>query len=63
MAGKPTQKSRHPFPILIAEDHPTTRRILEKIVINAGYETVSVGNGRKALELFNERFFPIIITA
>ena len=61
MAGKPTQKFRHPFPILIAEDHPTTRRILEKIVINAGYETVSVGNGRKALELFNERFFPIII--
>lgn len=61
MAGKPTQKFRHAFPILIAEDHPTTRRILEKIVINAGYETVSVGNGRKALELFNEKFFPIII--
>jgi DNA-binding response OmpR family regulator len=61
MARKQTQKFRHPFPILIAEDHPTTRGILEKILINIGYETVSVGNGREALELFKERFFPIIM--
>ncbi len=58
---KPSQELRPSFPVLIAEDHPATRRLLEKILISAGYETESAENGRKAIELFNERFFPIIV--
>ncbi len=50
------------FPILVAEDNPVSRKILEKILVKAGHEVVSAGNGQKALELFNEKFFPIVLT-
>ena len=50
------------FPILVAEDDPVARKILEKTLIKEGHEVVSVENGRKAFELFKERFFPIILT-
>ena len=50
------------FPILIVEDNPVSRRLLEKTLIKAGHEVTSVENGRKALELFNEKFFPIVLT-
>ncbi len=36
--------------ILIADDDPLTRRLLEKMLLDAGYEVVGVENGRKALE-------------
>ena len=50
------------FPILIAEDDPVSRSLLEKILIKAGNKVVSVDNGQKALALLNEKFFPIILT-
>ena len=50
------------FPILIAEDNPASQRLLEKTLIKAGHEFVSVENGRKALEQFKERYFPIVLT-
>ena len=52
----------HNFPILIVEDNPVSRKLLKKTLVRAGHEVTSVQNGRKALELFNERFFPIILT-
>ena len=52
----------HHFPILVAEDNPVTRKLLEKILVKAGHEVVSVENGRKALEVFKEAFFPIVLT-
>jgi len=51
-----------PFPILIAEDDPVSRKLLEKVLIKAGNTVVSVDNGQKALALINEKFFPIILT-
>lgn len=51
-----------PFPILIAEDNPVSRRLLEKTLSKAGCEVVSARNGREALELFDKRFFPIVLT-
>ena len=54
--------NEHRFPVLIAEDNPISRRLLEKILIKTGHEVVSVDNGYRAFDLFNERFFPIIIT-
>ena len=50
------------FPILIVEDNPASQRLLEKTLIKAGHEFVSVENGRKALEQFKERYFPIVLT-
>ena len=50
------------FPILIAEDDPVSRKLLEKILIKAGNKVVSVENGQKALELFDDKFFPIVLT-
>jgi len=50
------------FPILIAEDNPVSRKLLEKTLTKAGYEVVSAKDGREALELFSQRFFPIVLT-
>lgn len=50
------------FPILVAEDDPVARKILEKTLTKEGHEVVSVENGRKAFDLFKQRFFPIILT-
>jgi two-component system cell cycle response regulator len=52
----------HHFPILVAEDNPVSRKLLKKTLVRAGHEVTSAQNGRKALELFNERFFPIVLT-
>lgn len=56
------KEPRPHFPILIVEDDPVSRRLLEKTLVKAGHEFVSVENGRKALEQFKERFFPIVLT-
>ena len=50
------------LPILVAEDDPVSRKLLEKTLVKAGYKVVSVENGRKALEVFKETFFPIVLT-
>ncbi len=54
--------SKTDFPILIAEDNPVSRRLMEMTVKQAGYEVVSAANGREALNVFKERFFPIVLT-
>lgn len=50
------------YPILVAEDSASTRMLLEKKLMKAGHTVHSVENGRKALNLLNEKFFPIVIT-
>ncbi|MCP4693439.1 MAG: response regulator, partial [Desulfobacterales bacterium] len=50
------------FPILMAEDDHLSRMILEEHLADAGYEVTSAVNGREALDMFRDRFFPIIIT-
>jgi len=50
------------FPILIVEDDPSSRTLLEKTLTAAGYEVVSVKNGLEAMEIFERKFFPIVIT-
>lgn len=51
-----------PPPILIAEDEPITRVLLKKTLVKAGYDVTAVDNGHKALELFKEKYFPIVFT-
>jgi len=50
------------FPILLAEDEGVARKVLENVLLKAGYEVVSVQNGLEAWELLNERFFPVVLT-
>ena len=56
------QKMNNHFPILLAEDNPVSRKILENYLQKAGYEVVSVENGRKAMELLKKKHFPILLT-
>jgi diguanylate cyclase (GGDEF)-like protein len=50
------------FPILVAEDNPVSRKLLEKALHKAGYEVVAVENGRAALDYLKIRFCPIVLT-
>ena len=52
----------HLFPILIAEDNPVSRKLLEKTLVRAGYHVSSVENGKKAVEVLKQKFFPIVLT-
>jgi two-component system cell cycle response regulator len=50
------------YPILLAEDDPISRRLFEKILVKEGFAVTTVENGRKALDLIREHFFPIVLT-
>lgn len=52
----------NPYPVLIAEDNPASRRLLDKLLRKAGYEVTSAENGIVALQKLEKNFFPIIIT-
>ena len=53
---------KNPFPILIAEDNPVSRKLMEMTLRQAGYDVVSAKNGREALRIFKKNFFPIVLT-
>lgn len=57
-----TQQQDNAFPVLLAEDDRLTRRLLERTLLKAGYKVTSVANGLEAMEIFNDKFFPIILT-
>ena len=42
------------FQILVADDDKNTRRLLETILSNAGYKTISVASAGRALELIQK---------
>ena len=48
--------------ILLAEDDPVTRMLLERQLKKAGYEVEAVADGNAALERFSERFYPLLVT-
>lgn len=50
------------YPVLLVEDDPISRKILETILQKEGFDVTSVENGRIAFELFRKRFFPIVLT-
>ena len=52
----------HPYPILLAEDDLISRRLCQKILAREGFAVTTMANGREALELFRQRFFPIVLT-
>ena len=50
------------FSILIAEDNPVSGKMLEKIFVQEGHKVIIAENGRVAMEKFNNKFCPIVIT-
>jgi CheY-like chemotaxis protein len=45
------------IPILVVDDDPVSRTLLERILIRAGYKVTAVENGPEALRTLNENFF------
>lgn len=50
------------FPVLVVEDDPVSRMLLEMTLRKVGYEVVSAKNGQEALACFEKRFFPIVFS-
>ena len=50
------------FSILIVEDNPSSRMLLEKTLMSEGYIVVSTENGREALERLEQELFRVVIT-
>ena len=48
--------------ILIVDDDPVSRTILERSLVKAGYDVVAVKHGREALDILSVNFFPVVIT-
>jgi len=57
-----TEDSNNSFPILIAEDNPVSRGLLEKSLVKAGHKVVSAQDGQEAFNIFSETFFPMVLT-
>lgn len=50
------------FRILVAEDDLVTRKMTEQLLVTSGYDVTCAENGARALALFKEHFFPIVLT-
>jgi len=48
--------------ILICDDEPGIRHVLSVLLRKDGYEVVEADNGRKALDLFDEKPFDLVLT-
>ncbi len=50
------------FPILVVDDDIVSRTVVEKYLRKAGMNVATASNGRQALALFDDLFFPIVLT-
>ena len=58
----PTEAHQTVMKVLVVDDHPTNRRVVEMILDQVGCERVSVENGQLALEAFlNDRFDVVLM--
>ena len=51
----------HGYEILVAEDNPTNRKVLQKILERAGHRCVLVKDGEEALDVVDKRAFDAIV--
>lgn len=57
-----TKYNREKFPVMVVEDNPIARKYLARKLENAGYQVTCADDGKKALELFDRHFYPIVLT-
>lgn len=48
--------------VLIVEDDPVTRKLLEKKLIKEGYEVESTKNGAEAVDLLSVKLYDVVLT-
>ncbi len=48
--------------VLVVDDHPVARRLLEAQLEREGYLVITAANGREALERLSGRFCPLVLT-
>src|SRR5262245_28172866 len=58
----PARRGRRLMRVLIADDDPISRRLLERTLQLWGYEVTTARDGAEAWKLFLERDFPVVIT-
>ena len=49
------------FRILVAEDDRGTRRLMEDVLFDAGYEPVTVSNGQEALDVLEQKHIDLLL--
>jgi len=52
---------RRPVRVLVADDHPTNRRVIELILAQASVELCMVENGEEAVDAFRLRSFDLVL--
>ncbi len=50
------------FPILVVDDDIVSRTVVEKHLRKHDFEVFTAGNGKEAIRLFDDQFFPIVLT-
>ena len=61
-AAEEQNEDGHVLRVLVVDDHPTNRRVVEMILDQVGAERVSVENGQEALEAYvNDRFDVVLM--
>jgi CheY-like chemotaxis protein len=59
--GHPPAEGDRPLRILVADDHPINRRVVQLLLAEADVELVCVENGREAWESFATRPFDLVL--
>lgn len=52
---------KRPLRVLVADDHPTNRRVVHLILAGAGVEAVCVNDGREALQALGSEVFDLVL--
>jgi CheY-like chemotaxis protein/HPt (histidine-containing phosphotransfer) domain-containing protein len=55
------QKTTHPLSILVAEDTPANRKVVDAILERRGHDCELVSNGRQAVEMFESRNYDAVL--
>ena len=55
-------KENEIFSILVVDDDPISRTLLEKILKKEGFNVISAKDGKEALDIFKNQYFPIVLT-
>jgi PAS domain S-box-containing protein len=60
-AGVAAREEDRPMRVLLADDHPTNRKVVELILAQVGVELTSVENGLAAVEAFRRRAYDAVL--
>jgi PAS domain S-box-containing protein len=58
---KGTRSPERILNVLLAEDTPANRKVVERVLAKRGHNVVAAGNGREALDLFHRDHFDVIL--